>query len=93
MTGKKPLKVQQAEGALADSLTILSTDISMVKAGQKPARDVTQSAIEVRNSIEALKSTQKGVNKENVRTWSDEGLEIETEIRKYETNLEQLENE
>ena len=93
ITGKKPLKVSMTEDTLNSALSQIGVDIDLVKSGLKNPRDVSASIILADESLSALRDSQKGLGMLNVRYWTDEGANIETEIIIAENRLLDLRRE
>lgn len=93
ISGKKPLRVQQAEGALNDVIQTLSDDVALAKQGLLRPTDARQDLIRAQGAVQALEDSQKGIGKENLRYWSDNGAEVQAMIINAKREIENLQLE
>lgn len=88
--GRKTLKTQKAEASFTDATAILQQDLEMVRSGQMSAIDASRDLEEAAAAINRLESSAKGIGKDNLRWFIDQGKEIETQIIREKRILENL---
>ncbi len=93
VTGKKPLKVSQAEASLTDGLSAVNQNIKAVREGILDYHEAIDSLERTAAAINRLERSQKGLGKENLRYWSDEGKEVEAEIINAKERIDQMRTE
>lgn len=85
---KKSVGVIKAEGVFADNKEILDTQISLYQQGAIPRETVQASLDAATDSIIQLQKETKGLGQANLRFWLDNGREIEAQIERELTTLQ-----
>lgn len=80
ITGKKPLKVQQAEATFNDLNSALGQDVKLVQAGALSLEEAKVNLEKAAQTINRMEESQKKLGKENLRYWTDNGAEVQAQI-------------
>lgn len=92
ITGKKPLKQQQAETIFSDTTNALNQDIEGVKMGGDPTQAIRNLELAAA-SLNRLERSSKAEGKLNLRYWVDNGRELDAQIALEKSILERMRNE
>lgn len=84
----KSTGVIKAEQAFTDAAAVIEDDIDAVAKGSKDFDKVNKDIDAALETIHQLELETVGLGKVNLRYWLDEGLEIETQIKREISNLE-----
>jgi hypothetical protein len=87
ITGKKPLNIQKAEQSFNDAAQILSDDLKLVELGLKDYSEVYGNIKRAESAIARLERENKGISRENVRYWADDGAELATQIEMEKSRI------
>jgi hypothetical protein len=88
LSSRKGVDVIKAEATFNDASNVIDRDIELVKTDWKSVSSALGDIEQAESAINRLKETTKGLSKENLRYWADNGAEIDAQIRREERQLQ-----
>jgi len=90
LSASKSTDVKKAEASFIDATNILQQNVALVKTGQKSYIDAERDMKLAESSINDLERTTRGLGRLNLRYWLDNGREIEAQILREKTTLQNI---